>query len=138
MNCANSFLYSSHRYMLSPICTSPSLLWFNLQALGYKKVSTISSHIQSRMNNALTTLNQTNQRLDMAIDSLTNTQGFVFDVVSILRVQNCTDADKSKTFDMKADSTTQISHDIKLLQFLGQSYNIIRVLFLIINAFMLE
>ncbi|OQR88632.1 hypothetical protein THRCLA_22827 [Thraustotheca clavata] len=43
------------------------LPWFNFESLGYNGVSIVSSHIASRMNNTLTILNQTNQRLDIAV-----------------------------------------------------------------------
>ncbi|OQR85517.1 hypothetical protein THRCLA_23023 [Thraustotheca clavata] len=90
--------------------------WFNFDSLGSKGAGTISSDIQTRMANLIMTLNQTNQRIDATIidstvGSATKTQGFVFDVVTLFRVQNCSNAAElncTTITDTKVDLTTQI------------------------------
>ncbi|EQC29974.1 hypothetical protein SDRG_12253 [Saprolegnia diclina VS20] len=134
--------HSGHRLQF---CNEP---WSNLGTFGYKKVSVISAHIQARMQARQRTMDLNSQRMDVVVidstmdvqrwrGSLTHVDSFTWDVVSLLRVQNCTNPSSCRTVELvdyryeggMLDSNVVYYYKlVQLLRLVGQVYNVVRVL----------
>ncbi|OQR84211.1 hypothetical protein ACHHYP_13713 [Achlya hypogyna] len=133
-------------------------IWANFATMGSKKVSAVSSHIQSRMRLQRDSMDSSVQRLDMVIvDSIQDTQNWVggfsivssssYDVVTVLRVQNCSDVTKQRNcttvrlvdyrYEGGAMSTNVVYwfRLVRLLRIAAQSYNVLRVVCLFAGCY---
>ncbi|OQR83622.1 hypothetical protein THRCLA_23142 [Thraustotheca clavata] len=117
------------------------------------EVSSIGGHIQNRMKDAMSGLNLTTQVAEMVViecsgdfrdwlGGVTLTRTYDFDVVTLLRVQNCFGASKSNCTtilitDYRYEGTLLTTNIVywyrfvRNLRLFGQIYNIFRVVLLV-------
>ncbi|OQR80488.1 hypothetical protein THRCLA_12029 [Thraustotheca clavata] len=128
--------------------------WADFSTLGpIAQITSITKHVQERMAMAVNQLNLSTQIVEMVVvecsvdlrpwdGGVTITKSFDFDIVTFLRIQNCTDTTKTNCTsisisDYRYEGTilsTSICYWYRLVQALrlvGQCYNIVRVIVLI-------
>ncbi|OQR87788.1 hypothetical protein ACHHYP_08019 [Achlya hypogyna] len=133
--------------------------WADYSSLGpMAQIGTVSQHIQARMASMLTTLDLTTQMAEMVVlecagdfrrmvGGVAAASPMDFDVVTILRVRNCTDAHKTTCTTVYIDDyryegsfmDTNVIRWYRLVQylrFLGQAYSIVRVAALFLGCYM--